>query len=146
MSRELKVKAWDKLNEEWIHIKSLNLWEDGELWYVEDFDEEVYFSTDNKAMMIHRCINEDLRVLDWVDDNDDLFIRAWLDGYSVEKEPQWVVKTGKNWFFKNFESVGEYNYQAIGTGSIEEAKKFKYKMEAESVALLSDGEVEEIIK
>lgn len=83
---------------------------------------------------------------EWALDNPDVFARAWLDGYTVEKESQWVVKTGKNWFFKNFESVGEYNYQAIGTGSIEEAKKFKDKLEAESVALLSDGEVEEITK
>lgn len=80
------------------------------------------------------------------DKNSEIYGRAWLDGYTVEKEPQWVVKTGKNWFFKNFESVGEYNYQAIGTGSIEEAKKFKDKLEAESVALLSDGEVEEVTK
>lgn len=47
---------------------------------------------DTKAMMIQRCINDDLIVLDWVDANDDLFTRAWLDGYTIEKEKMYRVK------------------------------------------------------
>ena len=28
----------------------------------------------------------------WIDDNRDLFARAWLDGYEVEKEKRYLVK------------------------------------------------------
>lgn len=28
----------------------------------------------------------------WIDENGDLFARAWLDGYEVEKEPKYIVK------------------------------------------------------
>ena len=32
----------------------------------------------------------------WIDENGDLFARAWLDGYEVEKEKRYVVKVKGN--------------------------------------------------
>lgn len=31
-------------------------------------------------------------VLRWIRDNSDIYARAWLDGYTVEKEPKYTVK------------------------------------------------------
>lgn len=38
--------------------------------------------------------NFDKKLEDWfyTDDNMELFARAWLDGYEVEKEPKYIVK------------------------------------------------------
>ena len=47
---------------------------------------------DSKAMMYQRYIHDDLKVLDWVDANEDLFIRAWLDGYTVSKEKRYRLR------------------------------------------------------
>lgn len=44
-----------------------------------------------------RAILEDFEgdyeeVLRWIRDNSDIYARAWLDGYTVEKEPKYTVK------------------------------------------------------
>ena len=58
----------------------------------------------------------------WIDDNRDLFARAWLDGYEVEKEKRYLVKLkgvfkgyeylnfkfGRVWTFSNEEENEEY--------------------------------------
>lgn len=46
------------------------------------------------------------KLLDWikVDTNQDIFARAWLDGYEVEEEPKYIVKMkglGTNFSFLN---------------------------------------------
>ena len=39
---------------------------------------------------IDACMSD--RVAEWYWDNSELFARAWLDGYTVEKEPKYTVK------------------------------------------------------
>jgi len=53
----------------------------------------------------------------WIDENEETFARAWLNGYEVEKEPRYYVK------------LPEIGYMRFGfcipvTESIEEAKKY----------------------
>ena len=55
-----------------------------------------------------RAILEDFEgdyeeVLRWIRDNSDIYARAWLDGYTVEKEKRYYVR------FKGMES-GDFNY------------------------------------
>lgn len=33
-----------------------------------------------------------IEVLRWIRDNSEVYARAWLDGYEVEKEPKYIVK------------------------------------------------------
>ena len=55
------------------------------------------------------------RVAEWYWDNSELFARAWIDGYTVEKEPKYTVKmraTKQPLFYNNmyekiFFSLGE---------------------------------------
>lgn len=105
---------------------------------------------DSKAMMIQRCIHDDLRVLDWVDDNEDLFIRAWLDGYTVEKEKLYRVKVDQGPNYTYVESLHlysdvikplDFNYKFSAK---EHALKFASRNQAKGVAELVDGEVEEV--
>lgn len=39
---------------------------------------------------IDACMSD--RVAEWYWDNSELFVRAWIDGYTVEKEKQYTVK------------------------------------------------------
>lgn len=53
----------------------------------------------------------------WIDDNEETFAHAWLDGYEVKKEPLYYVK------------LPEIGYMRFGfcipiTESIDEAKKY----------------------
>ena len=43
---------------------------------------------------IDACMSD--RVAEWYWDNSELFARAWLDGYTVEKEKQYTVKIKGN--------------------------------------------------
>lgn len=74
----------------------------------------------------------------------DLIARAWLYGYEVEKEPQWVVLRNCM-YIKNF-YFGEMNndYRVGSIAYKEQAMVFTDKAKAEAVALLVDGEVEEL--
>ena len=96
-------------------------------------------------------LDDDEKVGDWVyDENDDLvsekvdtFARAWLDGYEIEKEKQWVVK----------DDTGYLSYLQFSTHNIFEretsldkndAYKFKSKSKADLFANLVTGTVEEV--
>ena len=53
--------------------------------------------------------NFDKKLEDWfyTDDNMELFARAWLDGYEVEKEPKYTVKfKATNQYLCNDDGVG----------------------------------------
>jgi hypothetical protein len=66
----------------------------------------AYFITEQKKLghtlsySIDSCMSD--RVAEWYWDNSELFARAWLDGYEVEKEPKYTVK------FKNIQSGTRY--------------------------------------
>lgn len=55
--------------------------------------------------------NKDLRK--WFNNNIELFARAWLDGYTVEKEKRYIVKVkniGDGWEYLKWNSVQQYWY------------------------------------
>lgn len=95
---------------------------------------------------------EDEEVNKWLYDNDCeentrreyLLIDAVRYGYEVEKEPQWVVLRNCM-YIKNF-YFGEMNndYRVGSIAYKEQAMLFNEKDKAEAVALLVDGEVEEV--
>lgn len=83
-------------------------------------------------------------ICDWVLYNLNTFARAWLDGYTIEKEPQWVVNTGENEYFVDFFDRLEPHivYGKISDG--DEIMRFDLKQRAEAVATLIGGTVEEV--
>lgn len=56
----------------------------------------AYFITEQKKLghtlsySIDACMSD--RVAEWYWDNSELFVRAWVDGYTVEKEKRYRVK------------------------------------------------------
>lgn len=75
--------------------------------------------------------------------NQEVFMRAWLDGYTIEKEPQWVVK----------DDTGYLSYLQFSIPNIYEretsldkngAYKFNSKSKADLIANLVTGTVEEV--
>lgn len=66
---------------------------------------------------IDACMSD--RVAEWYWDNSELFARAWLDGYEVEKEKRYIVKVkgvyfnsylifekiNKKWFFSSIYGI-----------------------------------------
>ena len=75
----------------------------------------LYHSEEAKNKSVLRWLFEDL-------DNQDLFARAWLDGYEVEEEKRYLVKVkgmseentyltfrfGHTWMLSNFEECEEF--------------------------------------
>lgn len=67
----------------------------------------AYFITEQKKLghtlsySIDACMSD--RVAEWYWDNSELFVRAWVNGYTVEKEKQYYVR------FKGMES-DDFNY------------------------------------
>lgn len=49
MMREIKFRAWDKTESQWIEINKMGFLENGEAWYVEDYEknEPPYFTDRN---------------------------------------------------------------------------------------------------
>ena len=59
-----------------------------------------------------RAITDDFEgdvteVLRWIRDNSEVYARAWLDGYEVEKEPKYTVK------IKGINGYGQYLNKAL---------------------------------
>ena len=77
----------------------------------------------------------------WIEDNQETFARAWLDGYEVEKEPLYRVKIGEGYFVE---------YQGRGTLIMpdcnKEIKIFDSKSEAERTSSIIGGTVEEVVE
>lgn len=91
--------------------------------YVADFITEHKKLGHTLSYSIDACMSD--RVAEWYWDNSELFARAWLDGYEVEKEKQYYVR------FKGMES-DDFNYlnfiksqQAWVLSSIKLDKKFR---------------------
>jgi hypothetical protein len=58
--------------------------------FVADFITEQKKLGHTLSYSIDACMSD--RVAEWYWDNSELFARAWLDGYEVEKEPKYTVK------------------------------------------------------
>lgn len=83
----------------------------------------------------------------WILDNDDIINKIFLCGYTIEKQPAWVVRINEKLYFCRFtdkyfeENPDEPTYSE--SGNPEFIKKFTNKDKAEAVATLINGEVEE---
>lgn len=86
----------------------------------------AYFITEQKKLghtlsySIDACMSD--RVAEWYWDNSELFVRAWVNGYHIEKEKRYLVKAkgvylnsclifdkgNKKWFFS---SIYELDHQ-----------------------------------
>ncbi|MGM0117363.1 DUF1642 domain-containing protein [Enterococcus sp. AZ189] len=77
----------------------------------------------------------------WMNSNVELFARAWLDGYTVKKEPEWVVAIPGQ---EAFSGLIEFDKKRKGVSSTcgnQTSVKFTDKAKAEAVALLIGGEI-----
>ncbi|MEK0176153.1 DUF1642 domain-containing protein [Tetragenococcus halophilus] len=83
----------------------------------------------------------------WIKDNPGKLSRAVVNGYTIEKEPVWVVRiNGKLYFCSFTDKYFEKNSDAptyIESGNPSLIKKFTNKDKAEAVATLVDGTVKE---
>jgi len=68
--------------------------------FVADFITEQKNLGHTLSYSIDACMSD--RVAEWYWDNSELFVRAWLDGYTVEEEKKYKVK------FKNIQSGSRY--------------------------------------
>lgn len=46
--------------------------------------------------------SENEEAIDWLVKHPEKFMKAWIGGYEVEKEPKWVVKVDDNAYFVDF--------------------------------------------
>lgn len=111
----------------------------------------------------HRKWGPEIFIGDWLADNDAVYkwlynnsekennrrfliaVKAFVEGYEVEKEQQWVVRQGGSevWYLQGFRNSldGDIVKQWC---SYEGCIKFTDRAKAEAVALLVDGSVEEV--
>ncbi|WP_270659654.1 DUF1642 domain-containing protein [Enterococcus thailandicus] len=89
--------------------------------------------------------NEHTDEVNWIVSNPETFMRAWLDGYEVEKEPLYCVKIGKGYFSGFDETKVTYVIDDV-PGSLTQRIKYDSKEEAEMDALQIGGTVEEMVE
>lgn len=75
--------------------------------------------------------------------NSDKFARAWLDGYTIEKEPQWVVKDDTGYLSYLQFSIPDI-YELETSPDKNDAYKFNSKSKADLIADLVNGTAEEV--
>ncbi|RGW67479.1 DUF1642 domain-containing protein [Enterococcus durans] len=75
----------------------------------------------------------------WIEDNQETFARAWIDGYEVEKEPVYYVETKTGYFVKFLSS----KFNCAWSMHKDIATEFTDKTKADAVTLLVDGDVVE---
>ncbi len=98
------------------------------------------------AMTVQTEMLKDIR--DYIKNNEELFARAWLDGYRVEEEEQkyYVVKSegldGVHYYFTKFDD--EMNGLFTRPNDKKEAYRFDDKEKAQAIANYTDSKVEEL--
>lgn len=75
--------------------------------FVADFITEQKKLSHTLSYSIDACMSDG--VAEWYWDNSELFVRAWLDGYTVEKEKRYLVK------MKGVDSRTNYLYYGVGS-------------------------------
>ncbi|EOJ0752398.1 DUF1642 domain-containing protein [Campylobacter jejuni] len=84
-------------------------------------------------------LNENEEAIDWLVKHPEKFMKAWLDGYEVEKEPKWVVKVDDNAYFVDFfDSLTPHLVDGLGW----EVMRLDDKSKADAVALIIGGKAE----
>ncbi|QBX31715.1 hypothetical protein Javan68_0025 [Streptococcus phage Javan68] len=66
--------------------------------------------------------------------NQDIFARAWLDGYEVEKDKVYIVTDGNRCYFEGWDDARAIVILDNMAGYRDCAQKFDSKAEAEKVA------------
>lgn len=96
---------------------------------------------------VKQWIQFDFAVIGCHHDNQELLAKAWLNGYTIEKEPAWVVRINEKLYFCRFtdkyfeENPDKPTYSESGNPEL--VKKFTDKAKAEAVATLIEGTVED---
>ncbi|MDT2598112.1 DUF1642 domain-containing protein, partial [Enterococcus dongliensis] len=80
----------------------------------------------------------------WIDQNSEKFFRAWLDGYEVEEEPKWVVKSNRLYFTGITQLTAREPITYNFTTDENLAHVFDDKESAEKEASFFDGAVEQV--
>lgn len=75
-----------------------------------------------------------------------LFNTAVWYGYSLRKKPEYFLKVSDNLYFKSFDETVILSVMDDFPGSLDEAKVFKSRKEAEEARSLIGGEVVEVVK
>ena len=76
--------------------------------------------------------------------NQELFARAWLDGYEIQ-ETRYVVTDGNHLYFKNYqEDIEIVILVDEQPGTMEYVKKFNTKEEAQEAADILGWKVQEV--
>ena len=86
------------------------------------------------------------KCIDWLMDanNQELFARAWLDGYDIQGR-KYVVTDGNHLYFKNYqEDIEIVILVDEQPGTMEYVKKFNTKEEAQKAADILGWEVQEV--
>ena len=93
---------------------------------------------------VKQWIQFDFAVIGCHHDNQELLAKAWLNGYTIEKEPAWVVLKDAQYFHA---FTGEYDkfegFEYVLSMYEGNAHTFADKQKAEAVATLVDGVVKE---
>ena len=89
--------------------------------------------------------NEHTDEVNWIVSNPETFMRAWLDGYEVEKEQLYCVKIGKG-YFSGFDETKVTYVIDDAPGALAQRVKYDSKEEAEMDALQIGGTVEEVVE
>lgn len=80
----------------------------------------------------------------WIEDNQETFARAWIDGYEVEKEPLWAIKNADGNYLTKcalWKKDGvNYSFECNPSDKL----LFTDKATAEAAALLVNGIVVEV--
>ena len=71
-----------------------------------DFITEQKKLSHTLSYSIDACMSD--RVAEWYWENSELFVRAWLDGYTVEKEPKYTVKVKATKQYLSNDEIGPH--------------------------------------
>ena len=81
---------------------------------------------------------------DWLESNEEVFARAWLDGYEIQGR-KYVVTDGNHLYFKNYqEDIEIVILVDEQPGTMEYVKKFNTKEEAQNAADILGWKVQEV--
>ena len=84
------------------------------------------------------------KIKSWINENRDVFARAWLDVYDIQ-ETKYVVTDGNHMYFKNYqEDIEIVILVDEQPGTIEYVKKFDTKEEAQKAADILGWKVQEV--
>lgn len=106
---------------------------------VELINDAVY-SSDEDSQCFRRWFHEEMG---FESNYDEFLSRVWLDGYTIEKEPQWVVKDDTGYLSYLQFSIPNI-YERETSLDKNDAYKFNSKSKADLIADLVTGTVEEV--